>query len=120
MMKSIIHALRGFPPAWNGLVRLVKTERHARFHLLATVCVLAAGLLFHISRHDWMWLTLAMGMVWAAEAINSGIERLADRITRETDPDIGAAKDLAAGGVLAAAIAAAIIGALVFLPYLSL
>ncbi|MBL9116404.1 MAG: diacylglycerol kinase family protein [Verrucomicrobiaceae bacterium] len=119
-MKRIIHALRGFPPAWNGLVRLVKTERHARFHLVATVGVIVAGLVLQISRYDWMWITLAMGMVWAAEAINSGLERLADRITRETDQEIGAAKDLAAGGVLAAAIAAVVIGALVFLPYLSL
>jgi diacylglycerol kinase (ATP) len=59
----------------------------------------------------------AIGIVWIAEAVNTAIEALADRITRENDDAIRRAKDVAAGAVLLAAITAAIIGLLILGPH---
>jgi diacylglycerol kinase len=61
---------------------------------------------------------LCIALVLALEAVNSAIEYLADKISPEQDPLIGKAKDIAAGAVLIAAIGAAIIGSLIFIPKL--
>ncbi|MBQ4525574.1 MAG: diacylglycerol kinase family protein, partial [Bacteroidaceae bacterium] len=46
------------------------------------------------------------------------IERLVDLVSPERHPVAGDVKDVAAGAVLICAIAAAIIGCIIFLPYL--
>ena len=95
-------------------MRLVRAERHARFHLAATCAVIAFAVILRVKLLEALALTLAIGGVWTAEAFNSALERLADRVTREHDPLIGEAKDLAAGAVLVSACAALAVGLLVF------
>ena len=95
--------LRSFLHAFRGLTVLVLTQSNARLHLLATVVVVIAGCRFHVSAGEWLWLGLALTLVWIAEAFNSALEHLADRVTRECDPMIRDVKDLAASAVLIAA-----------------
>ena len=85
-------------------------------HTVAAGGVIALGTGFGIDRHDWLWIVLAIGLVWTAEAFNTAIERLADALTMERDPRIAIVKDVAAAGVLVSATAAAIIGLLIFGP----
>jgi diacylglycerol kinase len=59
---------------------------------------------------------LVIGGVIAMELINSSIEELADLYSREHNPRIKKIKDLGAGAVLVAAIAALIVGVIIFLP----
>lgn len=108
--------VKSFGVAFKGIAGLVLTQRHARFHALATTCVVVAGWWLEVSRDEWMALVLSMGLVWTAEAINTAVEFLGDAITMHHHPLIGRAKDVAAGGVLIASITAAIIGMLVFIP----
>jgi diacylglycerol kinase (ATP) len=110
--------LRSFVYAWRGIVALVRTQGNARIHLAATVVVGVLGLVLKISGGEWCLLALACGLVWAAEGFNAALEVLADRVSTERDEKIGRAKDLGAGAVLLAAIAAAIVGGLVFGPRL--
>jgi diacylglycerol kinase (ATP) len=56
--------------------------------------------------------------VWLAETLNTAIERLADAVTLEPNENIGYAKDVAAGAVLAAAIISVVIGLTIFIPHL--
>jgi diacylglycerol kinase len=104
--------------AWNGLVHVVKTQRHARWHLLLTVAVITLGAWWRVSRMEWLALILAMSIVWCAEIFNTALEIACDAITKEPHPLIGLAKDVAAAAVLVAAVAAAGVGALVFVPRL--
>lgn len=67
---------------------------------------------------EWIVVTLCIGLVLAAEAVNSAIEALADRVSPEYDEAIKRTKDLAAGAVLLLAIAVAITGLIIFLPKL--
>ena len=97
---------------------LLATQHNARLHLLASIAVVLFGFLFQISQVEWIALVLSMGLVASAEALNTAIERLGDAITRETHPLIRDAKDLAAGGVLLASLAALVVGLIVFVPYL--
>ncbi len=109
----MIIRLQSFKFAFRGLFALLKTQPNARVHLLATIAVIIAGVLLHISAAEWCWLVLAMVAVWVAEALNTAIEQLADVVSPNFHPAIARAKDLAAAGVLLAALGAVVIGALV-------
>jgi diacylglycerol kinase (ATP) len=109
--KSFHHALR-------GIAYVVRTQPNAWIHLAASIAVLAAGWLLHVTRGEWLALFLAIGLVWTAEALNTAVELLADEIALENRPRLGRAKDVGAGGVLLASIAAACVGLAVFVPHL--
>lgn len=108
--------LRSFRHAFRGLGFLVRDEPNAWIHALATlaVCVLAAAL--GVGLAAWCWLVAAMAAVWAAEALNSALEALADVAHPAPHPGIGRAKDLGAAAVLVTACGAAIVGLLVLGP----
>lgn len=110
--------LRSFAYAWAGMRTLLRTQHNAWIHAAATLLVIAAGAYFRLAAGEWLWLVLAMALVWTAEAFNTALELLADAVTQEQHPLIGQAKDVAAGAVLLAALAALIIGALVLGPHL--
>jgi diacylglycerol kinase len=110
--------IRAFRCAFDGLFVLLSDEPHAKIHFLATVIVITLGIVLHISKDDWLWLTVAISSVWTAEAFNAAIERLADRITTEYDAQIGTVKDIAAGAVLVTCLGAVAIGCVIFLPKL--
>ena len=95
---------------------MLRDEAHARIHLLATVCVVIAGFLFQISAIEWCVVCLCIGSVFTAEAFNTAIEKLADKVTRERDPLIKYTKDVAAGAVLISAIASFVIACIIFIP----
>jgi len=60
---------------------------------------------------------VCIGAVLGAEALNSAIERLADRVQPEQDPAIHDVKDLSAGAVLVLSVATAVVGVVVLWPY---
>ena len=59
-----------------------------------------------------------IGMVIAAEALNSAVEAVADRLTSNPDPLIGRAKDYGALAVALLSLSAVIVGGIVFIPYI--
>ncbi len=106
--------LSSFRYAARGLRELVAREPNARIHAAATLAVCGLALGLGLSRLEWCVLVLAIGLVWLAEALNTALEQLCDLVSREEHPLVARAKDLAAGGVLAAALAAALVGLLLF------
>lgn len=115
---SIASRLESFRHAGRGLWTLVASQHNARIHLLATLAALALALAVGISRLEWCAIVVAIVMVWTAEALNTALEFLCDVASPEFHPLVENAKDIAAGAVLASAIGAALIGLLVFGPYL--
>ena len=107
--KSIHYALAGI-----GL--MLRTQHNAWIHLAATIIAVTAGLLLGITTESWFALILAIVIVWIAEALNTAFELLCDVASPDFHPLVKAAKDVAAGAVLLSAIAAAIVGTIVFLP----
>lgn len=110
--------LRSFRYAFNGIRLLVTKEHNAWIHCFAAVCVVIAGILLEISKMEWIACVSMIGAVMAAEAINSAVEAMADFVSPEYSEAIKRTKDLAAGAVLLLAIAAAIVGGIVFFPKL--
>jgi len=107
---------RSFVYAFRGIGALVVHEHNARIHLFVAAAVVGMGLYLGVSLRDWALLALTIGCVLCAEAMNAGIEAVADALHPEAHPLIARAKDVAAGGVLLVAIAAAIVGLLVLGP----
>ena len=108
--------LRSFRFAARGVREMARAGGNARIHFAATIAVILAGFALKVTAGEWSSLVLAIGIVWAAEGANTAIELLADRVSREHDDLIRRAKDTAAGAVLLAAIAAAIVGILILGP----
>ena len=98
---------------------MVRCQHNAWIHAAATVVVLIAAFFFHVSAADWCWIVLAISIVWTAEALNTAFEFLPDAASPEFHPLVRDAKDVAAGAVLITALAAAVIGAVIFWPYLA-
>ncbi len=111
--------LLSFLYAFKGLREGFRTQIHVKFHLAAALVVTSMGFLFEISTLEWALLVLAMGTVLTAEYLNTALEWLTDLVSPDYHPLAGKVKDAAAGAVLIAAIAAAIVGILVFWPYLN-
>jgi diacylglycerol kinase (ATP) len=97
---------------------MIRCQHNAWIHFAVTIAVVVAGVWFQLSRFEWCWIVLAIATVWTAEALNTAFEFLADATSPSFHPVVRDAKDVAAGAVLITAIAAAIIGAIIFWPHL--
>ena len=110
--------IKSFGYAIKGLEVFFKTQIHAQIHATATVLVVIAGFYFHITTTEWCLIVLASASVLCAEAMNTAIELLTDLVSPDYHTLAGKVKDVAAGAVLLIAIGAAVIGILIFFPYL--
>lgn len=105
--KSFYYAGRGIITALGG--------RNFRFHLCAAAFVIFfAARFYSFTAERWAILFLACASVMALETVNTGIEKLADKVTEENSHRIKLAKDCAAGGVLIAAAGAVAVGIALF------
>ncbi|SDL95718.1 undecaprenol kinase/diacylglycerol kinase (ATP) [Catalinimonas alkaloidigena] len=116
-MIQFAKTLRSFRFAAGGIHWLFRYENNARVHLLAALVVIGVGFWLRISRTDWLWLLLAIALVWTAEMFNTALEKVVDLVSPEYHPLAGQAKDLAAGAVLLTALFAVVVGVLVLGPY---
>lgn len=105
-----------FAHAFRGIGRLFVEQPNARIQAAAGLAVLAVGLWLRVSRRDWAILVLTMAAVLGAEAMNTALEALADRVAPDRHPLVAKAKDVAAGGVLLVALGAVVVGLLVLGP----
>jgi diacylglycerol kinase len=108
--------VRSFGFAFAGLAFLLRTQRNARIHLVvgAIACALAAWL--RVSRLEWAVLVFTIALVVILEGLNTAVEAAIDLASPEIHPLAKAAKDLAAGMVLVAAIASVAVGLLILGP----
>lgn len=108
-IKSIRYAVK-------GAYKLVTTEHSVMVQSSLAIIMIVAGFLFEIDRYEWMMQILAFGLVLGIESLNTAVEKIADFIHPEFHDKIGFIKDIAAGAVMFAAIAAIAIGLLIYIP----
>ena len=111
--------LRSFRFALAGIAVMLRTQHNAWLHLAATVVVVATAIVLKIDAEDWRWLVVAFVLVWVSEAVNTAFEHLCDVVSPQFHTAVKTSKDIAAGAVLIAAVGAAALGAMIFLPYLA-
>lgn len=105
-----------FRYAFAGLWHVLRSQRNARIHLAFAVVAVGLGAGLGITEYEWLVLVLVIGLVFAAECFNTAIEALVDLLSPEWHERAKIAKDTAAATVLCTAIAAAIVGAILFVP----
>lgn len=105
----------GFQFAWNG-IRIMLQERNFRIHMIVAFLVIAVGGIIRLNTFEWVLIILAISLVITMEMVNTSIETLLDYIRPDRHPTAKVIKDISAGAVLVSAIAAVVIGLLIFLP----
>lgn len=114
---NLKNRIRSFSHAFTGLRLLFRGTPNALIQLIAAIAALLLGFVLHISTAEWLAVIIATGLVLSLESINNALEVLADyACNKEMHPAIKKVKDLAAAGVLIAALAALAVGLVVFLP----
>jgi diacylglycerol kinase (ATP) len=108
-LKSITYAVK-------GAIKLITTEHSVMVQFSTGVLLTVAGFYFGITATEWLFQTLAIGLVLSIEGLNTAVEKIADFIHPEYHERIGFIKDIAAGSVFFAAITAIIIGLIIYLP----
>ena len=105
-----------FSFAFRGVVAFFRTEHNARLHGGLTASALLLSFFLHINRIEFILILIVISFVWITEIINTAIEKSMDFISTEKHPLIALVKDLAAAAVLVSAVAAFVIGMIIFLP----
>lgn len=108
--------MNSFKYAFKGLGSAVKSERNMKIHFTMMMLVIIAGIFFNIAIWEWITCFILFGLVIGMECVNTAIEIIVDMVSPKYNEAAGRAKDIAAGGVLACAIGAAVAGIFIFLP----
>ena len=104
--KKFRHAFRGLRIGSRG-------QNSFLVHIPVACFVLAAAIQLHVSPLEWCILVLCIASVIGAELFNTAIEHLAKAVTKEFNPHVRDALDIASAAVLVVSLGAAVIGILV-------
>lgn len=107
-----------FKYAVEGLATALRDQPNLVFQLCIAAIILASGFYFQISEGEWLAIVLTIGFVITFELTNTAIEEIVDSFTDQVHPAAKKAKDVAAAAVLIAALTAAAVGGVIFLPYI--
>lgn len=105
-----------FRHAFAGWWYVLRSQRNAWIHALATVLAVGVGAWLGLDRLSWGLILVAIALVWLAEFINTALEAVVDLASPNQNPLAKVGKDVGAAAVLIAAGAAVIIGLLVLGP----
>ncbi len=108
----LLCAVRGLRDAWL-------TQPNLRIHTVFGISAVILGGWVHLGLTEWLWISVAIGLVVFAELMNTAIEQTVDLVIGpRPDPLARQVKDIAAGFVLVTAVTAVAIGCFTFLPHL--
>jgi len=117
-MNTFNRQLKRFKCAISGVCELIRSQKNARIHLVATIIIAILGITVKLDRMEWCVIIMAAGLVWFAEAMNTAFEKLCDLVSPDRHSLVKSVKDIAAGAVLLASMAAAGAGLIIFGPSL--
>jgi diacylglycerol kinase len=111
------HSLfKSFKFAFDGIKTEFKKGRNFRIQILLGFLAIAFGIILKITLPEWLSLILVIASVLILELVNTAVESIVDMISPEIQEKAKIAKDVSAGAVLVASIAALFIGAVLFIP----
>lgn len=105
---------KSFGFAINGMVAAWREQLNLKIHSIMAMLVLMLGWQTGISKYEWYTVILCIGLVLAAELFNSAIEKWVDLVQPQRNEMAGRIKDISAAAVLVVALAAAVIGVIIF------
>ncbi len=103
-----------FACAFRGLREGVRGGTSFVAHFFIAIVVIAAAAATRMRPVEWCVLLLCITVVFAAELFNTALEAMARAVTRETNPHIRDALDIAAAAVLTVAAGSVVVGVVLF------
>jgi diacylglycerol kinase (ATP) len=113
---SLRKRLKSFGYAFQGLQQFFISTHNAIIHAAATVVVIVLAVIVHLPLNKFLFVIVAIGLVWMAELFNTAIEKLCDMVYPHEHPQIKFIKDLSAAAVLVTSLMAVIIFLIIFIP----
>lgn len=108
--------IRAIRIALKGLSDSFISERNFRVHLIMALIAMIIGRFLDLNLNEWLWIFLAITLVFTAELFNTALESLTNLVSPDYHLLAKKAKDVAAAAVLVTAIFSLICGAMIFLP----
>ncbi len=118
MKVFFLSRCRSFKHAFAGLLYVLRTQKNAWIHTIATVSVICTAIWLKTTSTDFAILIITIGTVWTAEFINTSLEAVVDLASPEKHPLAKVGKDVGAAAVLIAALSSIIIGLIILGPAL--
>jgi len=106
--------VESFNSAIEGFIYVFKSQRNMRLHFLIGLFVILMGIFLNLTYIELVILCLTIAFVLFAEMFNTAIEHTIDLINEAFHPLARMVKDICAGAVLLSALAAVIIGYILF------
>ena len=116
-MKYLRYLISRIGFANQGIRFFFSNERNGQIQLAISILVIAFGIHYDISRTEWCVIILSIAIVMSLEMVNTAIEVFCNHVRPEKHEEIKKVKDVAAGAVWWAAVAALVVGGLIFYPY---
>lgn len=116
MRAFLLSRIRAFGYAFRGFWYVLRTQRNAWIHAIASIVVVILAFWMKLPARDWGLLLVAIAFVWMAEIINTALEAVVDLASPQQHPLGEVGKDVGAAAVLIAAITAVVIGILILGP----
>ncbi|MDR3574963.1 MAG: diacylglycerol kinase family protein [Anaerolineaceae bacterium] len=116
MRSFLLTRAHSFHNAFAGVWYVLRTQKNAWIHSLATLLVILFAVWLNLSERDWAVLVIAIGLVWTAEFINTALESIVDLASPQRHPLAKIGKDVGAAAVVIAAFSSAIVGFLIMGP----
>ncbi|OAV45050.1 diacylglycerol kinase family protein [Lewinella sp. 4G2] len=101
-----------FGYAFKGAWDLLANHAPSKIHIAAFFAMMAVCTFLDFALWKWCIVILCVGLVLAAEALNTAVEYVVDLVSPEYHVLAGKAKDVAAAGVLFASMASGVIAIL--------
>ncbi|MEO9967447.1 MAG: diacylglycerol kinase family protein [Reichenbachiella sp.] len=110
IINSIQKNWQSYRHAIRGIAYLIKSENNFKIQLICSFILVVIGFICDFSILKWVIAIILIGLISMAEAFNTALEKLADKVEPRFDKKIGLVKDVSAGAVLLISIAALIVG----------
>jgi len=119
LIEFIESRTRSFRYAFSGWWYVLRTQRNAWIHAIASILVILLSSWLQIDKYEWAIILLAISIVWIAEFLNTALEAVVDLASQHEYNHLAKrGKDVGAAAVLIAAAASALIGLLILGPLL--
>jgi len=116
-MANLKKLFRSFRYAFRGLKYALKNEQNFQLEILIGFFVVILMFIFDIRDWQKVALFLVIFSVLVMELINTIFERVVDILKPKVHPYAQLIKDIMAAAVLIGAIGAAVVGTIIFYPY---
>ena len=102
----------------DGINYVLANEKNFVREIIIGICAILMSYFLHITRIEWIIVLLLINFVLIMELLNTALEKVVDLYTTKYNEIAKVVKDVASASVFLMSLFSAIIGFLIFMPYI--